>query len=298
MELIESTQNIIERKKSIFNTLKNIIYPDASLEAVNMVFEYCIAANLDPLKKPVYIVPLNTYNKATKKYETRETIMPGIALYRIEAARTGELVGIGEPEFGPMITTVFESTNGEYGDKLKKEMREFTHPEWCRIVVKRLVKGVIGEFVGFEYWLENYASKSKQDKFPNNMWETRKHGQLAKCAESQALRKAAPESTGGTVTAEEMEGKEMIINGNFNLHHEQNSALKKLSAALVSPEELPEWNKLVDAAAEGTEALKLAWVKSSVEFKHTITNSFDKDWSSLKEAAEFYSSKVDTTAHD
>jgi hypothetical protein len=39
------------------------------------------------------------------------------------------------------------------------------------------------------------------------MWEKRPYGQLAKCAEAQALRKAFPEILGGMVTSEEMEGK-------------------------------------------------------------------------------------------
>lgn len=297
MELVESnqTRDIAQIQKSTFNTLRNVLYPDASVEAVNMVLEYCIAANLDPLKKPVYIVPMSTYNKSTRKYETRETIMPGIALYRIEAARTGELVGIGEPEFGPMITTVFESTNGEYGDKCTKEMREFTHPEWCRVVVKRLVKGIVGEFVGFEYWLENYASKSKQDKFPNYMWETRKHGQLAKCAESQALRKAAPESTGGTVTAEEMEGKEIMVNGT---HKEKENPPLEVKSEALHLEECREWNSLIEAAAEGKDELELAWARCTPFVKRAIKEHHNDDFENLKKTAECYSSKADAPVNE
>lgn len=39
------------------------------------------------------------------------------------------------------------------------------------------------------------------------MWAKRAFGQLAKCAEAQALRMAFPELTGGTNTNDEMEGK-------------------------------------------------------------------------------------------
>jgi hypothetical protein len=82
-----------------------------------------------------------------------------------------------EPEFGPMVT---EDLGGH----------EVTFPEWCKVTVKRYVAGVIAEFTAVEYWLENYATKGGKERSeaPNAMWMKRKRGQIAKCAEAQALR--------------------------------------------------------------------------------------------------------------
>ena len=56
------------------------------------------------------------------------------------------------------------------------------------------------------YWEETYASIGKTD-IPNDMWGKRPRGQLDKCVEAAALRKAFPEELGNTYAAEEMEGR-------------------------------------------------------------------------------------------
>lgn len=175
--------------ESTYLTLKNSIYPGAADNSIKMVLDYCRAAKLDPIQKPVHIVPMKV------KDVWRDVIMPGITLYRIQAERSGTYAGISEPTFGPLVK---ETIGG----------KEVTYPEWCRVTVRKMVQGNICEFTGFEFWKENFATNKHGQ--PNAMWYKRPSGQLAKCAEAQALRKAYPE-LGGVFTAEEMEGKELLL---------------------------------------------------------------------------------------
>lgn len=185
-----------EQAEAVRTALKSSLYPGASDASVDLVLSYCKAAGLDPMQKPVHIVPMWD----SKARETRDVVMPGIGLYRTNAARTGEFAGMTEPEFGPMVTE-------------RVGNRDFTFPEWCRVTVsRRLPSGHVAQFTAVEYWIENYAIKGgkEQDQSPNAMWTKRPRGQLAKCAQAQALRMAFPEATGSMPTAEEMEGKEII----------------------------------------------------------------------------------------
>lgn len=172
--------------------MQSSIYPGAAQTSIVMALTYCKAAGLDPIQKPVHIVPVWDRNSG----KMRDVIMPGIGLYRTQAARSGNYAGISDPEFGPDVT---ENIGGQ----------EVTYPAWCRVTVKRsMPNGQVADFTATERWKENYAVRGGKEKSiaPNAMWAKRPYGQLAKCAEAQALRKAFPE-IGSQPTAEEMDGK-------------------------------------------------------------------------------------------
>ncbi len=178
----------------LIDVLTASLYPGASRPSVRLVLGYCRAAGLDPMQKPVHIVPMWD----SKAGQMRDVVMPGVGLYRTQASRTGTFAGQSEPEFGPMV----DGTVG--GAKI-------SYPEWARVTVKKMMPGgLVAEFTAVEYWLENYAVKGGKEKSvaPNAMWTKRPRGQIAKCAAAQALRLAFPEM-GAQPTAEEMEGKTM-----------------------------------------------------------------------------------------
>lgn len=189
----QQTGALALRDEDLIQVLKSSLYPGAKDASIKMVLGYCKAAGLDPMQKPVHIVPMWD----GKAKEMRDVVMPGVGLYRTQASRTG-CAGITEPEFGPEKT---EAIGGQ----------QITFPAWCRVTVKRRqASGAVDEFTAREFWIENYAVKGGPEKSiaPNAMWTKRPFGQLAKCAEAQALRKAFPE-IGSQPTAEEMEGRDL-----------------------------------------------------------------------------------------
>lgn len=169
--------------------LRSSLYPGAKDESIKLVIAYCRASGLDPMQKPVHLVPMNVkkVGGGPRDYEWRDVVMPGIGLYRIQASRTSELAGIDEPEYGPDV-----SLPGVPG----------TVPEWCKVTVYRVIGGTRVPFTAREYWAENYATAGRESSEPNSMWKRRPRGQIAKCAEAQALRKAFPE-LGSMPTADE-----------------------------------------------------------------------------------------------
>ena len=187
-----SNELTVKQEDELIYTLQTSLYVGAQVESIRMVMAYCRAAGLDVMQKPVHIVPM--WN--SKAGQMIDVVMPGVGLYRTQASRTGQFAGMTEPEFGPMIT---EKIGGV----------ETSYPEYARCTVKRVLpSGVVAEFSAIEYWMENYAVRGGKDKSiaPNSMWAKRPRGQIAKCAQAQALRIAFPE-LGAAPTADEMEGK-------------------------------------------------------------------------------------------
>ena len=192
-----------EQAEAIRTALKTSLYPGATDDSVDMVLAYCRAGGLDPMTKPVHIVPMwvpekKQGNRVISPAGMRDVIMPGIELYRTKAHRTGEYAGQDEATFGPTIEDTLNGVRVRY-------------PEWCSVSVYRLVNGNPVRYSAKAYWLESYATAKRDSDAPNAMWKKRPFGQLEKCAEALALRKAFPEAVGAQPTAEEMEGR--VIEG-------------------------------------------------------------------------------------
>jgi phage recombination protein Bet len=247
---------------NVYTVLKETLYPGAKDESIAMVLSYCKARKLDPIKKPVHLVPMSV--KTGKKdgngkdiYEYRDVVMPGIGLYRIEADRSGLYAGMTEPEFGEDVTETLGSI-------------KVTYPKWCKITVNKYVGDRIVGFTAKEFWKENYATKARGDVSPNAMWEKRAYGQLAKCAEAQALRKAFPDVVGQDYTMEEMQGK--------SFPEEERKHSKPVSQTI-------EGEKVETPVSEPhdieKDCMDIAWANDVTELQEIYTVAY-KYWMNLK----------------
>lgn len=174
-------------------TAMNNLFPGAKAESVLMVFDYCAARKLDPLKKPCHIVPMQV--KSASGYVWRDVVMPGIYEYRTTASRTGLYLGHSIPAYGP--------TTDYLGVKA---------PEWCDFTVYRWnpeakmraeypVRAMFSEVAGTSW------DKDTGKEYVNKRWTKAPQQMLTKCAEAAALREAFPDELGGTHTEEEMAGQ-------------------------------------------------------------------------------------------
>ena len=230
-------------EQELMSVLQNSLYPGAQESSIKMVISYCKAAGLDPMQKPIHIVPM--YVKEGKNGGSmRDVVMPGIGLYRTQAARSGCYAGMTEPEFGEDVTETLAGT-------------EITYPRWCKITIKRqMLDGAIAEFTAKEFWKENYATASKDTVAPNAMWRRRPYAQLSKCCEAQALRKAFPE-IGAAPTAEEMEGKPLAYEGE-TIDGSTGEIISK-TPPIYSDEDfqknLPSWRKAIAGGKKTADAI-------------------------------------------
>jgi phage recombination protein Bet len=185
----------------------------------------------------VHIVPMwssAVENENGEKGGYIETIWPSIAELRTTAFRTGSYAGCDQAEFGPIVERTFTGKVSTYKNRQRVwETKEITvkFPDWCRITLYRMLHGHRCAFVGPKVkWLEAYATIGKTN-LPNDMWENRSEGQLEKCAEGAALRRAFPEELGNEYAAEEMEGRRLRDVGDVIEH-----APKQVSPSLAPPD--------------------------------------------------------------
>lgn len=257
MQQREGALATAEQAEAIRTALKTSLYPGASDESIEMVLAYCQASGLDPLTKPVHIVPMNVKVPGTRdQYEWRDVVLPGIELYRTKAHRTGEYAGQDEAEFGPTREAKLGGT-------------DVTFPEWCKVTVYRLTGGQRVPYSAKVYWLESYSTAGRNTDAPNAMWRKRPFGQLEKCAEALALRKAFPEAIGAQPTAEEMEGKSLVIESTATpVQAGQQAAIAHELPPYPESEfakNLPKWWDLISSGRKSADEL-IAMLQSKARF--------------------------------
>lgn len=242
---------------AVWTTLQNSVFPGAKDESILLAVDYCKARKLDILKKPCHIVPMQVTlsgQRDSNGYDKkiwRDVIMPGIYEQRITAFRTGQMAGQDEPVFGNTVA-----------------FKGIDVPEWCRVTVYRFINGERCAFSHTEYFSE--ACSTTRDGELNSVWGKRPRGQLAKCAEAGALRKAFPDELGGVITAEEV--NEDQVNHQENKFLPENSnIINSQSVELVTDEQIEQIKNLVEITNSDTVGLLAAAGNApSIEQIHKI----------------------------
>jgi phage recombination protein Bet len=128
----------------------------------------CQRANLDPFAKQIYAI-----ERAGKW-----TFQISIDGLRAIAERTGQYAGSDEPMFDEGL------------DIYEFEKSGRPAPSVCKVTVWKMIGGQRCPFVGIARYAEFCQ---KYNGKPSGLWEKMPLTMLAKCAESQALRKAFPQ---------------------------------------------------------------------------------------------------------
>lgn len=171
--------------------LKNQIARGASDDELKLFIQVCQRTGLDPFARQIYAVIRNDKNSATGKRMVIQTSIDG---FRLIAQRSKEYAGQAGPEWcGPdgVWKDVWLSKDAPTAARVGVLRQGFRDPVWA--------VALWSEFCQMMY-----------DK-PSPMWKNMPTVMIAKCAESQALRRVFPQELSGIYSEEEMSQADSIV---------------------------------------------------------------------------------------
>lgn len=166
------------------STLEQLGVAGAGEGDLAVFFHQSVRTGLDPFAKQIYMIA------RWSSEGTKWTIQTGIDGYRLIARRAAS----ASHEVLEYEDTMWCGPDGRWRDVWLSDKP----PAAAKVTVLR--NG--GRFPAIALW--NEYVQTKRDGSPTAMWSSRGAGQLAKCAEALALRKAFPQDLSGIYTDEEM----------------------------------------------------------------------------------------------
>jgi phage recombination protein Bet len=187
---VSSTVAVWEAKKDL---IRSTVAEGANDLELELFFHQAKRTGLDPLCRQIHCIVRGFGDKR------KATIQVGIDGLRLIADRTNCYAGNDDPVFGEEVeSTDAWSVNYKDGG-VKKYSETFRHPLTATVTVYKVVAGAARPFTATARWSEYYPKGSG-----GGMWRQRPFGQLGKCAEALALRKAFPADLSGLYTDDEM----------------------------------------------------------------------------------------------
>jgi len=181
-----ATKQSLEYDRKQIDLIKQTVAKGATDLELKLFLHQCARTGLDPLSRQIHFI--KRWNAKANKDEG--AIQTGIDGYRVIADRTGEYAGSDDAVFAKMNS----------GEK---------YPEFATVTVWKMVAGQRCSFAATARWSEYYPGDDHKGFF----WRKMPYGQLAKCAEALALRKAFPQQLSGIYTNEEMDQAQGTFQG-------------------------------------------------------------------------------------
>lgn len=191
---IEQNQGMSVWSQDQVDVLKNTIAKGFSNDEFALFTQVCARTNLDPFRKQIYAMKrAGKWNPVTREAGPDViTFQTGIDGYRAIAQRSGEYEGQTMPQWC--------GDDGVWKDVWLHD----ANPTAARVgVYRRNFREAVYGVARFSAYAQTTRNKEGGVKL-NEMWMKMGAEQLAKCAESLALRKAFPEDLSGLYTSDEM----------------------------------------------------------------------------------------------
>lgn len=171
--------------------IKRTVAKGTSDDELALFLHVCKRTGLDPLARQIYAIMRRS--KEGDKWVEKMVIQTGIDGLRLQAERTGKFRGFGPTEWC-----------GDDGIWRDVWLRFDVPPSAARVTVLRaeVDSPEAISIPGLALYREYVQTNSSGE--PTQRWKSGPAGQLAKCAEALALRRAFPAELAGLVAAEEM----------------------------------------------------------------------------------------------
>ena len=201
------------------------VIPDGTPAPVLRMFSrFCADSGLSPFKRQIYLQKRRS--KRNGVYVDNFSIEPGIDGLRAIAEQTGNYAGSDDAIF---------------------EHNETSHPIKATVTVWKIVKGIRCPFTASARW-DEYVPQEDW------MWRKMPHGQLEKCAEAKALRKAFP-NLAGMYVPEEMERASAEIDHNAVSAACKEKAIQYKAESTTQDSDKTQ-TKVIDSVAADPEAIR------------------------------------------